>query len=296
MHFFTKKLRKPVFIKTTSSLQRQLEQMQAIDRSSLADSSISLLEHDINLVTQGLEGESRVEFQLRNSHMPMYVLRDLNLEYDGLSAQIDFLVIMRKCNFVIECKNHHGNIEIDEKGTFIQTTKYESKGIDSPVTQNERHLDLIKQICMYVGKPPSKAIFEKLFPGFWRSVIVFANPETILFDKSAPKYIKSQVIRADALIKHLRKANKRVKQFEALGLSDKELEALASFFLDAHVEREIDYAEKYRKELINADTCPKCGGEMFLQTRRKPPPVALFWGCKAYPDCNGSRSYEETIT
>ena len=291
MPFFNKRQRKPEFIKTTSSLQLQLEQLHAIDRSGLADNSISLLEHDIKLITQGLEGENSVEFHLRNSHMPMYVLRDLNLEYDGISAQIDYLVIMRKRNFVIECKNLNGSIEIDKNGTFIQVTNDERKGIDSPVTQNERHLAIIMEICLYEGKPRSKAIFEKLFPGFWRSVIVFANPETILDNKSAPKDIKSQVIRADALIKHLRKANKRARG--SLGLSDKEMESLANFFLDAHVEHEIDYTEKYRTEVISADACPKCGGEMFLKPRRTD--AVLFWGCKAFPECNGSRSYEQTI-
>ena len=142
---FRKKLHKPVMYKSTSTLERQLEQLNAIDSSKLSDSAKTLLKHDITRIKQGVEGENRVKFQLQNSHMPMYVLHDLNLEYDGLSAQIDFLVITRKRNFVIECKNNHGSIEIDERGTFIQTTDTGRKGIESPVTQNERHLALVNK-------------------------------------------------------------------------------------------------------------------------------------------------------
>ena len=118
MPLFSRKLQKPVMFKATSSLERQLEQLNSIDCSKLPDSVISLLKHDVNLVKQGIEGESRVKFHLCNSHMPMYVLHDLNLEFDNLSAQLDFLVIMHKRIFVIECKNHHGSIEIDERENY----------------------------------------------------------------------------------------------------------------------------------------------------------------------------------
>lgn len=67
----------------------------------------------------------------------------------GTSAQIDFLVITNKLNFVIECKNLFGNIEINSKGDFIRTIQYGNKkykeGIYSPITQNERHLAVLKE-------------------------------------------------------------------------------------------------------------------------------------------------------
>ncbi len=45
----------------------------------------------------------------------MFVIHDLCLEKDDLSAQIDFLICTRKHIYIIECKNLYGNIEIDEK-------------------------------------------------------------------------------------------------------------------------------------------------------------------------------------
>ncbi len=75
---------------------------------------------------------------------------DLHYEFEGLTAQIDYLIITRKRIFVVECKNLFGNIEINNSGDFIRTMefnrKYKKEGIYSPITQNKRHLDLLKQI------------------------------------------------------------------------------------------------------------------------------------------------------
>ena len=41
---------------------------------------------------------------------------------------------------------------------------------------------------------------------------------------------------------------------------------------------------------IVAPACPKCGGPMALRIARKGSNVgSQFWGCKRYPDCNGTR-------
>jgi len=80
----------------------------------------------------------------------MFLLHDLYLEFEGLTAQIDYLIITRKHQFVIECKNLYGNIEINSAGGFTRMVSYgrrtKKKGIYSPITQNRRHLELIKQI------------------------------------------------------------------------------------------------------------------------------------------------------
>ncbi|MGI6427703.1 MAG: nuclease-related domain-containing protein [Natronincolaceae bacterium] len=59
-------------------------------------------------------------FELTNSGIPMYILHDIHLETDGLTAQIDYIVITRKVNFIIECKNLIGNIIADRDGNFIR--------------------------------------------------------------------------------------------------------------------------------------------------------------------------------
>lgn len=305
------KLREPIFLKETSSAQKQLEQLQVVERERLSEDMKAQLDREIKLVSLGIQGEKAIEFELRNSHLPLYILHDLYLEHGDLSAQIDYLVITRRHTFVIECKNLYGNIEINDKGDFIRTVFWgnrpQREGIYSPITQNQRHLEIIKQVRITAKKNIiTRTLFDKNFFNIYRSVIVLANPKTVLNDKYAKKEIRSQVIRADALISHIKQT---ISQKDMEDSSDEQMETTARFFLDAHNERDIDYAAKYRlgtvddtpkqscdkqsdKEVTSvaddAVICPRCGAAMILRTAKKGDNVGKqFWGCTAFPKCRG---------
>lgn len=319
------KLKEPVFLKSSSSAEKQLEQLQTVDRERLPDELKEQLDRDIKLVSLGIQGEKNVDFELRNSHIPMYVLHDIYLEYGELSAQIDYMLVTRGCFYVIECKNLYGNIEVNSKGDFIRTInfgkRYLKEGIYSPITQNRRHLELIKQVRGEEFGALKKLAFEKFFYDNYRSVIVLANPKTVVNDKYANKEIKAQIIRADALIDYIRRVNSEAKKDRA-ELSDKDMEERAEFFLSKHSERNVDYAEKYHSSYLSPVTterveaiiperpmkatdrlsvslqnpeqpgrstvCPKCGAEMVLRTAQKGGKVGnQFWGCSKFPKCKG---------
>lgn len=107
-------------------------------KGTLSPRAEARLEKDLRLVRAGIDGERHHLYELKNSHMDMFILQDLFLEHEGLTAQIDFLVITPQRNFVIECKNLVGNIEINSRGDFIRTFEGGKKeGIYSPVTQNQ---------------------------------------------------------------------------------------------------------------------------------------------------------------
>ena len=102
------------------------------------------------MVKAGIIGEDNILFELKNSGMDMVVLPDLYIESaSGASAQIDFLVLTPKINFVLKCKNLFGNIEINSKGDFIRTIRcggrYYQEGIYSPITQNQWHLQVLNE-------------------------------------------------------------------------------------------------------------------------------------------------------
>lgn len=168
-------------------------------------------------------------------------------------------------------------------------------------------MEIIKQVRRTAKKNIiTKTLFEKVFSDTYRSVIVLANSKTVLHDKYANKEIKSQVIRADALISHIKQTN---TQGDMMDSSDGQMETLASFYLNAHNERDIDYATKYHLATVN-DTlkqssegkninrvvpvlestvlCPKCGAAMVLRTAKKGEHAGKqFWGCSAFPKCRG---------
>ena len=143
------KMKEPVFLKETSNAEEQLQQLKNLE-PLLNEEGRKVINQDITCLEYGIAGVKNIAFELKNSHMPMYILHDIYLESDDLNAQIDYLVFTRKLCFVIECKNLYGNITIDANGNFVRTmyfgTRKVQEGLYSPITQNVRHLELMKKI------------------------------------------------------------------------------------------------------------------------------------------------------
>lgn len=238
-------LKSPHFYKASKNTEKQLEQLYNIYKIA-SDKQKPLIEKDIRMLKYGIAGEKNVIFELENSHLPIIILHDLYIEYEGLSAQIDFIVITRKFNLVIECKNLFGNIEINNNGDFIRTirfgNRYIKEGIYSPITQNTRHIELVKKVRL-LSKDNlfTKVLFEKYFNENYKTVVVLANPKTVIKMRYAKKEIKNQIIRCDQLVNYIKKLLKDSKNDP---LSDKGMYKQADIFLCLHKEKEIIYSNK----------------------------------------------------
>lgn len=298
------KIKEPIFLKDDSESERQLTILQEL-RKAATEELANKFDEEIRRVDAGIFGEKAVRYELENSHIPMFVLHDLYLEHEGLTGQIDYLIVTRKHCFVVECKNLYGNIEINSAGDFTRTVSYgrstKKEGIYSPITQNRRHLELIKEIrSAERGNIFSKAIFERHFYDIYRSIVVLANPKTVLYDRYAKKEVKSQVIKADQLAQYIRRID---SEPNAVLMSEKDMEAMAHFFLQIHKQPNIDYTEKFKAALEEACStaaetenakqakateilCPKCGAVMVLRKAFKGPNAGKeFYGCSNYPRC-----------
>lgn len=290
------KLSEPVFLKETSNAETQLEQLKALE-PFLDDEGKKVIQQDITCLEYGIAGEKNISFELKNSHIPMYVLHDIYLEYGDLSAQIDYLVFTRKYCFIIECKNLYGNISIDNNGRFVRTmyfgTHKVQEGLYSPITQNVRHMELIKKIQTDKDNGLMKLFTASAFSSFYKSVVVLANPKTILNDKYATKDIKNQVIRADQLAKYIKETNAASKE---LSSSDEEMQKWAKSYLNRNKENDKTYLEKYDKyrkqetvpvepkedtEKKNETICPRCGGKLVKRKGK----YGDFIGCENFPNC-----------
>lgn len=310
----------PVFIKEDSDAESFIEKMKSL--STRASGKLKdKIDEQIAVAEAGLKGENQIAFELKNSGMDMLIMHDLYLEKNGLSAQIDFLVITRKHIFVIECKNLYGNIEIDEKGNFIrhmgQGKFYRKEGFPSPVSQNERHLNILKEIRReYKNNFVTQGLFDKLFPQTYRSIVVLANPKTILNDSKAPEEIRKVVIRLDQLVAYIKKIE---DEDDSLKSSEKDMHELLDSFIKCSKPIKSDYAKKYEDMLTaliasNAEPqcekptskvveklkekdvsknvkttekiCPKCGKPLVLRTAKKGENAGnQFWGCSGFPKC-----------
>lgn len=295
MGLFDKKIG-TVFLKEDSDAENFVAQMTEL--SKRAEGAIKqAIETQIKLANYGIYGEKNIAFELKHSGIDMYVLHDLCLEHDGLKAQIDYLIITRQRVYVIECKNLIGNIEINSDGNFIRTYELNGKkikeGLYSPITQNERHMTIIK--CMRTPENQiQKHFFEKHFDDSHKSLVVLANPKTYLNAKFAKKDIKNKVIRADALISYIKETDKTV----SCEFRNDEMLRLANFFLENNIPDRSDYSLKH-KEIVeklnetatkgteeNPKVCPRCGAELVLRTAKKGDNSGKeFYGCCNFPKC-----------
>lgn len=249
MGLFSRKIG-PVFLKETSDAEAFIAKMEELQKR--ADSQTAKkIEKQINLAKYGKIGEDNIAFELKNSGMDMYILHDIYLETGDLSAQIDYMIITRKRTYIIECKNLIGNIEIDNTGAFIRTYELFGKrikeGVYSPVTQNQRHLQVLREVRK--GSKSNfftKMWFEQAFETNYMPVVVLANPKTYLNAKFAPKEIKNQVIRADQLIAYIKKKD---AEYNDEPMSEKQMFNLAQFFLEQNKSERSDYAKKYEEML-----------------------------------------------
>ena len=177
------------------------------------------LEKEIKITQAGIVGEDNIMYELKNSGMDLVVLHDVYIQAGDLSAQIDFFVVSPKIMFSIECKNLYGNIEINNKGDFIRSFTFNGRtikeGIYSPITQNERHLHVMQEKLRENLGMLGKISNSLFYDSFYKSLVVLANPKTVLNDRYAPKEVRQKVYRADQLVRVIKDMNKASNELKS---------------------------------------------------------------------------------
>lgn len=245
MKFFNR-LNEPVFLKISSETDEYIEKLKELQIKARGEVK-EKIDLEIKFASFGQMGERNIAFELRNSGLPLYVLHDVYLEINNLSAQIDYLVVTRKNVIVIECKNLIGNINIDNKGNFVREYSLGKRkikeGIYSPITQNERHLEVLKQIRRESkNNPIAKMMFDKYFDDNYKSLVVLANSKTILNDRYAKKEVKGKIIRADQLIACIKDL---IEKSPNPSSTDAEMQKIAFSLLELNKPKKSDYANRF---------------------------------------------------
>lgn len=234
----------PVFIKEYNRDNKQIRELEDLLKKC-NDNSKKLIEIDIKKLKYGQIGENNVYYELKNSFVPMVCLHDLRIEYKGMTAQIDFIAITSKYIYVIECKNLIGDITVTNDGEFIRSIKnsygkiISKEGMYSPIVQNERHINIIKEILK--DELQYKFKLTRI-----ESLVVTANPKTIINKKYAPKYISEKIIRYDQIIDRIQEDQKN-KKIEWTFIEE-DMMNISKCLMKYHKEIKIDYNSKYSIE------------------------------------------------
>lgn len=237
----------PIVVKESNEATKQVQEMIRF-RNELNTEGQELIDDEIKLIQAGVYGEDSILFELKNCHLPIMVMRDLNLMHKGLSAQIDVLILTPRGHLVIECKNLFGDIEVNSNGDFIRKFTYGKRsfknGIYSPITQNRRHLDLLREI--YIDQQENIIRRSMLDNEFWKMFtpfVVIANSQTVLNVKYAKKEVKEKIIRLDQLNNKIREI---VFSNDKMGCTSNELTDLANHIMNYHRVKPYDFREKYK--------------------------------------------------
>ena len=258
---------KPIFIKDFCNDNTQLKDLQDLSDKLKDGEKKDIIEKDIMLQKYGISGESNVHYELKTSFMPMLCLHDVRIEHENYVAQLDFVVITNKFLAVLETKKLNGNITVNRDGDFIRTIRTRrgrefKEGIYSPITQNARHLKIVKELLskkLNINKIPLK------------SLVVMANPKSIINKDKCPTDIKSSLYKCDQVIKQLEKLQGDKKN--EYNLDEKRLYAIADLLLKMDTPIHFNNHAKYNlveKDYYKTDDVVKIVTEVIPEVVVKP--------------------------
>lgn len=200
---------------------------------------------NIRYIEAGDQGEKNVLYELKNSFIPMLILHNVVIQYDDYKAQMDFILITHKFICILETKKLNGNITVNSAGDFIRsfTNKnakvYKKEGMYSPISQNQRHVRILENLLR-------KEKIIKNTPVI--SLVIIANPKSIIDFKYAKKEIKQQLVKYDQLTPSIKKM---LKQNDKVNLSTAVMTKMANFLIENQVEMENAFIGKYKNQLAS---------------------------------------------
>ncbi|OOM14532.1 HRDC domain-containing protein [Clostridium saccharobutylicum] len=233
-----KTITKPKAIKEFSTENDNLKILDELLSKLKNDEKKDRVSKEIKAMKRGLQGEKTVDFELKNCISPFIYLHDIRIEYDGLTAQIDYLVITKKYICVIEAKQLLGDVNINSDGEFIRVYKnrngYENKeGMPSPIEQNKKHINLVKRIINEIFGCNSIPV---------KSLVIMANPKAIIRKKYASQEIQDQIIRSEKLGNYIENLDKELKKAV---FKEETAFKIANYLKEKHIPIKIDYEAKF---------------------------------------------------
>lgn len=237
-----------VFYKGNSDLQDKYDALKKLNEEYPNNEDLL---SEMFIVKKGLDGENEIAYQLKKAHIGMYVLRDIKVKYENLTAQIDYIIITPVYTYYVECKNLVGNIIVTDKGDFIReftiNGKRIKKGMYSPLRQVEAQREVIRKIWEGNSSVIKKFFASNNFDYYRRVLVVAANQDTILNTNKAPKEMKYKILRADALVRQIEYDLDHRGNNEYLN-SKRGMEKMAQSYIDLSLKKEINYYDYYKEK------------------------------------------------
>lgn len=260
-----------MLIKERDNHDADLETLRGLLQCQVTAKQRFLIEREIKCIGSGARGEEGsayyINFRYKDNEN-WAVIHDLRLEHQGFVAQIDHLLINRFLDiYVLESKNHYYGVKITPEGEFLVWNGKTNVAIESPIEQNNRHIELLEKMVQATGILPTR-LGIPISPSFLSFVMVAPNSRVTRPAKS--KFNFDMVIKADALVSSI---DKRADGVSPTGIvsslakmvSRETLETFARKLVRFHRPSKIDFASKFGVSVVEAST-PKVQSEVTVQT------------------------------
>lgn len=193
-----------MLLKNADIKSKDIEELEKISQSAPQAQQVRI-KQEILMIQAGVKGEQEAAYHLNFTYKDSekyIILHDLRLEIGGRVAQIDHLLISRFLDcFVFESKHFHSGIKISEEGEFLRWNDYKHRfeGMSSPIAQNERHIEVLKDAFKQIEMPTRLGF--RLSPSFHSYVLVSSNARI-----DRPKgFDTSNVVKADVIKQTIQK-------------------------------------------------------------------------------------------
>lgn len=139
-----------MILKSSTGRNEDLIVLQRLLEESNQDSIKKKITQEIKNIRAGERGEKEsayeIDFHFASSNN-IAVIHDIRLEHNGFVAQIDHLWINRLMQiYVCESKHFSEGISINDHGEFTAFYNKVPYGVPSPIEQNNRHIQILKNI------------------------------------------------------------------------------------------------------------------------------------------------------
>lgn len=240
-----------MILKNKDDRTSDIQELNRLLTFDLSNKQRFLIEREIKCLMSGNTGENSsayyLDFRFKQTKN-WALIHDLRIEHRGLVAQIDHLLINRFLEiYVLESKNYFYGIKITDDGEFLAYNGKGYEGIESPIEQNKRHIDLLQKTIEDRMLSPSR-LGIALPVSFMNYVLVAPNARIDRPEKK--KFDTTMVVKADAFASHLEKrmdSQSVVAVFASAAkmIGTDTLEDFANKLVRLHRPGKFDYAAKF---------------------------------------------------
>lgn len=259
---------------------------QLLDHPDACEKKKKDIKLQLKKIQSGIKGEKEAAYEIDfyfGKSKNWAVIHDLRIDFDGLQAQIDHMMIDRCLNiYLIESKHFASGIAINEHDEFVAFYGNKPIGIPSPIEQGKKHKRVIEH-CINNGLfSLPKRIGMNIKPSIKNFILVSKNAR-VERNKNSKAEINN-IIKADQFNTHINKISdsesfiNNLKQLSKT-VSRETLKQMAENIVMNHTPINFDWYARFdlKKDAITtsegspkAYSCHECG----VEVEKK-----VFWYC-----------------